>query len=171
VTIPNSVTAIGSFAFSGCSSLISVFIPYSVRTIGRDAFVGCSSLASFEVRWYPPIDIYNRYGFAFDSSISQCTLIVPAGTKALYEEALGWKNFGQIKDNGAALVLTVSPTSLDFPEEGGSQDIIVNSNTEWTAISSDYWVYGDLYSSSGLSGLNVNVVSNTTDTNERLPLP
>ncbi len=44
VTIPNSVTTIGNYAFSDCSSLTSVTIPNSVTTIGNYAFSGCSSL-------------------------------------------------------------------------------------------------------------------------------
>lgn len=39
--IPNSVTSIGAFAFSGCSGLTSVTIPNSVTTIGESAFSGC----------------------------------------------------------------------------------------------------------------------------------
>ena len=41
VTIPESVTSIGSRAFAGCSGLISVNIPESVTTIGNTAFQGC----------------------------------------------------------------------------------------------------------------------------------
>ena len=44
--IPDSVTTIGSSAFSGCSSLTSVTIPDSVASIGAYAFDGCSSLVS-----------------------------------------------------------------------------------------------------------------------------
>ncbi len=44
VTIGNSVTSIGSSAFSGCSSLTSVTIGNSVTSIGSDAFSGCSQL-------------------------------------------------------------------------------------------------------------------------------
>ena len=41
VTIPNSVTSIGSCAFSVCSSLTSITIPNSVTSIGSWAFYYC----------------------------------------------------------------------------------------------------------------------------------
>ncbi len=39
--IPNTVTSIGSSAFSGCTGLTSIEIPNSVTTIGDNAFYGC----------------------------------------------------------------------------------------------------------------------------------
>ena len=48
-TIPDSVTSIGSSAFSGCSSLRSVTIPDSVTSIGKSAFYNCSSLTSVTI--------------------------------------------------------------------------------------------------------------------------
>ena len=44
LTIGNSVTSIGSYAFSGCSGLTSVAIPNSVNIVGDYAFDGCSGL-------------------------------------------------------------------------------------------------------------------------------
>ena len=44
--IGNSVTSIGDYAFSDCSSLTSVVIGDSVTEIGSSAFAGCSSLES-----------------------------------------------------------------------------------------------------------------------------
>ncbi|MBE6197949.1 MAG: leucine-rich repeat domain-containing protein [Rikenellaceae bacterium] len=48
-TIPNSVTSIGSSAFSGCTSLTSVTIPDSVTSIRDYAFYGCRSLTSITI--------------------------------------------------------------------------------------------------------------------------
>ena len=39
VTIPNSITCIGKYAFSGCNSLTSITIPNSVTSIGDQALV------------------------------------------------------------------------------------------------------------------------------------
>lgn len=47
--IPNSVTSIGIEAFSGCGGLTSVSIPNSVTSIGYAAFQGCSRLTSIEI--------------------------------------------------------------------------------------------------------------------------
>lgn len=46
VTIPNSVTTIGRYAFSGCAHLTSVMIPNSVTTIEEYAFSHCVHLTS-----------------------------------------------------------------------------------------------------------------------------
>lgn len=49
INIPNSITSIGNYAFSDCSSLSNITIPDSVTSIGRDAFLRCSSLASITI--------------------------------------------------------------------------------------------------------------------------
>ena len=48
-TIPNSVTTIGNYAFAYCSGLTSLTIPNSVTTIGEEAFSGCSGLTSLTI--------------------------------------------------------------------------------------------------------------------------
>ncbi len=44
ITIPTSVTSIGSAAFYNCSKLTSIEIPNNVESIGSAAFTACSSL-------------------------------------------------------------------------------------------------------------------------------
>ena len=46
VTTSNSVTSIGSYAFSDCSALTSITIPNSVTTIGQYAFANCEKLGT-----------------------------------------------------------------------------------------------------------------------------
>ena len=61
VTIPNSVTAIYSYAFCNCSNLTSVTIPDSVASIGGNAFNGCSSLTSVTI----PASVTSIKAYAF----------------------------------------------------------------------------------------------------------
>ena len=49
LVIPNSVTGIGYESFYGCTSLVGVSIPNSVLTIGYQAFYGCASLRSIHI--------------------------------------------------------------------------------------------------------------------------
>ena len=49
ITLPDSVTSIGDYAFSGCSSLTSITIPKGVTSIGYWAFECCTSLTSITI--------------------------------------------------------------------------------------------------------------------------
>ena len=49
VTIPDSVTSIGDYAFYDCTGLTSVTIPGSVTSIGRNAFSDCTNLTSVTI--------------------------------------------------------------------------------------------------------------------------
>ena len=65
VSIPNSVTSIGDYAFSDCTALTSVSIPDSVTSIGRSAFYGCTELTS--------VVIGNGVTSIEDYAFSDCT--------------------------------------------------------------------------------------------------
>ena len=47
--LPNSVTSIDDYAFYGCSNLVSIDIPDSVTRIGNYAFRSCYNLTSIEI--------------------------------------------------------------------------------------------------------------------------
>lgn len=49
VVVPNEITAIGSYAFDGCSALTSVELPLGLTTIDQDAFQDCTSLKSITI--------------------------------------------------------------------------------------------------------------------------
>ena len=71
--IPNSVTNIGNYAFSGCKSLTSIEIPNSVSNIGNYAFCGCDSLTSIEI----PNSVSNMGNYAFSGCDSLTNINIP----------------------------------------------------------------------------------------------
>lgn len=46
ITIPEGVTRISSYAFSGCKNIMYIMLPSSVTTIGESAFYNCPELTS-----------------------------------------------------------------------------------------------------------------------------
>ena len=73
ITIPNSVTTIKEYAFSNCSSLTSVNIPNSVTTIGGYAFSSCGSLTSVNI----PNSVTTIEVYAFSVCISLTSVTIP----------------------------------------------------------------------------------------------
>ena len=85
VTIGNSVTAIGDYAFDGCSSLAAVTIPDSVTAIGKGAFDDCSSLATVTIPDTVPDADINRL------DLSPTTNVI-RWTATDYRRAGGWRS-------------------------------------------------------------------------------
>ena len=72
IELPNSVTSIGSGAFSGCSGLTSVTIPDSVTSIETSAFQYCSGLTSIEIP--NSVTSIGTYAFGGCSSLTSVTI-------------------------------------------------------------------------------------------------
>ena len=75
VTIPNSVTSIGAGAFEACSGLTSINIPNSVTSIGYGAFFGCSGLTSVTI----PYSVTSIGYWPFSDCSSLTTILVESG--------------------------------------------------------------------------------------------
>lgn len=81
--VPNSVTKIGNYAFSYCSSLNSVTIPNNIKTIGSYAFYGCSGLTSaFFTNSVTSIGGYAFYGCSSLASITIPVSVTSIGNSA-----------------------------------------------------------------------------------------
>lgn len=88
------MTIIGSYAFSGCSSLTSITIPNSITTIGEFAFGNCDELTNvYCLAKKVPKTYYQDYTF---SNYSNATLHVPASAIDLYKAEYPWRQFGTI---------------------------------------------------------------------------
>ena len=81
--IPNSVTSIGNWAFSGCSSLTSITIPDGVKSIGNCAFKGCSSLSSFTI----PNSVMRIEGQTFENCSSLTSVTIPNSVTSIGSSA------------------------------------------------------------------------------------
>ena len=94
VVLGKNVRTIGAGAFSGCH-LLFVDIPESVKMIREKAFYGNENLDSVAVHWKIPLTITSDV-FALDGR--DVALIVPQGTRDLYENVPGWEEFNPIKE-------------------------------------------------------------------------
>lgn len=72
VTIPDTVTTIGAYAFGGCSALESVTIPNGVTEIGYGAFSSCSALTSVTIP--ESVTIIGNFAFQLCSALESLTI-------------------------------------------------------------------------------------------------
>ena len=81
-TIPDSVTTIGDFAFSGCN-LTSIAIPDSVTSIGGYAFEGCNSLTTIVI----PNSVTSIGGYAFEYCTKLTGIVIPDSVTSIGRNA------------------------------------------------------------------------------------
>ena len=87
ITIPDSVTSIGSSAFSGCTGLTSITIPDSVTSIGSSAFSGCTGLASITI----PNSVTSIDNLAFFGCTSLTSITIPDSVTSMGSQVFnGW---------------------------------------------------------------------------------
>ena len=86
IEIPNSVSNIGNYAFSGCKSLTSIEIPNSVSNIGNYAFSGCKSLTSINI----PNSVTNIEDSAFSGCDSLTNINIPNSVTNVEDSAFSW---------------------------------------------------------------------------------
>ncbi|MBP3605845.1 MAG: leucine-rich repeat protein [Clostridia bacterium] len=83
ITIPDSVTSIGSSAFLGCTSLTSAVISNSVTSIGNSAFYGCASLTSITI----PDSVTSIGANAFRDCTSLASITIPDSVTSIGSSA------------------------------------------------------------------------------------
>jgi len=145
VNIPGSVTSIEDWAFAFCSGLTSVSIGNSVTSIGDYAFYSCSGLTSVVCYAVMPPGLYgNSYTFE-GVNLPNCVLYIPIGSKALYELAKGWKDFGSILER--------IPTEIVLPQTSAAVNVYVSNQHLY--IESNVSETIDIYTVSGFKIRNI----------------
>ena len=93
-SIPNSVTSIGSFAFSGCAGLTFVTIPSSVTSLGDYAFESCTGLTSVTI----PTSVVSIGYAAFSGCAELTSVTIPGSVTEIGGDAFyGCSSLAEIK--------------------------------------------------------------------------
>ena len=100
VTIPDSVTSIGSFTFKGCVGISSITIPDSVHSIADGAFAECINLESVYCMPTTPPTLGNyvfQHWVNNDYQNIGCKIYVPASDDdsiiSAYKTSTNWHNY------------------------------------------------------------------------------
>lgn len=85
LTIPNGITVIGNYVFDGCSGLTSLTIPDGVLDLGSSTFRGCSGLTSLTLG----NSVQAISSWAFDGCTGLTTITIPVNVTRIGNDAFG----------------------------------------------------------------------------------
>ena len=83
--------SIGESAFSGCSSVETLYISSAIESIGDEAFAGCGNIFEIKIGSKKAVAASENI-FSNDAYTNAC-LYVPTGRKFAYEKATPWNIF------------------------------------------------------------------------------
>lgn len=95
ISLPSTITAIGSTAFEGCISLKNINLPPLLTNVSVDYFKGCVSLNEIESQIEDPTKVrIHTDGYIYLKELAQqIVLRVPDGTKKAYLSTSEWNEF------------------------------------------------------------------------------
>ena len=87
VSIPDSVTSIGSFAFANCSAFDSLIIPRRLTQIGASAFQNCNGLTYVDFKADSCVSMGDYYNYVFSGCTGAATLTIGNNVKLIPNNA------------------------------------------------------------------------------------
>ena len=96
IVVPENITVLEDWFLYCCPELTSVVLPSTLTEIYQDSFSYDPKLKTVMCKAATPPVITAGQGVFEGTPIASATLRVPAGSKALYQAAEGWKDFGTI---------------------------------------------------------------------------
>jgi hypothetical protein len=163
LTIGNSVTSIGNMAFYRCSELTALTIPGSVTEIGEHAFSTYTNLTEINSQNPTPPQVQSTTFYGVNKR--NCTLYVPTGCTATYQDAPVWKDFLNIQEKDSTLQsndctlagITVSAGTLlpAFNPDTTSYSVIVANGVTGITLSATAKHWAATVSGTGQKQLNI----------------
>ena len=121
IILKDGTVSITDGAFSDCKGLTSVTIPNSVTSIGSMAFIRCTNLTSLNSYITDPSKVMVGEAIFYQIPTSTCILHVPAGTKSLYQAADQWKVFLNIvEDLSTGITATTATDAIRYSVSGST---------------------------------------------------
>jgi len=186
IALPTELEEVSRYLFEGCKSLKNIIIPENVTKIGISAFYGCgiekitipSKVTSIGERafreCYQLTEVWSNIDNAFaisddvfsEGTFSGATLYVPAGSKAKYQQAAGWKNFqnivemetDELQDGDVFTSLTIEGIEMTFMViSAADKTCQVGSGSSGSAM--DRSIQGTVTIPSEVRGLKVTKIS------------
>ena len=96
IVVPENITQLWDLFLSRCPELTSVELPSTLTEMRGDVLADDPKLKTVKCKALNP-PVINGNAFK-NTPIASAKLIVPAGSKALYQAAEGWKDFGTIEE-------------------------------------------------------------------------
>jgi len=113
---------ITNIGLGGKESLKSVSFPATLEHIGTNTFTGCPAVRHVECKAIVP-PVCEADGQWFDSEVyGTAQLYIPLGSRKAYEAAVMWKNFTDIRCEGAHLVTAVYDKASGAVTLNGTED-------------------------------------------------
>ena len=98
MVVPENIRTLNAYFLARCPELTSVELPSTLTQIPPYAFADDPKLKTVTCKAAtPPVITSGKHVFDY-TPIASATLRVPAGSKALYQAAEGWKDFGTIEE-------------------------------------------------------------------------